>query len=193
MVRGLQLYRAQLTVILPSRGLFCETLCCDGLHCTGPSIENRLPATDLVHSQLHNGPVWPELWPEGGVVRAREGGGVRGDCIYIGRNVAKSPLLTTLPSPLPRSTTFPLLPLIYPSTRSICTGVAGTYGRAYLLKPGVTNGRASTIIPAPTPPIAQPTAKPTRRSFSLLAPSAGWSAIITIIPVKVKGQAFWRA
>ena len=60
-------------------------------------------------------------------------------------------LLTTLPSPLPKSTTFPCLPLSWWSIFSICTGVAGMYGRQYRLRAGRTKGIEATNRPIPAP------------------------------------------
>ena len=63
--------------------------------------------------------------------------------------------LTIRPSPLPRSTSVPLLP---PSALTIfvtCSSVAGTYGRHIFLTAGRMNGKVKAtdpITPAPTMP-----------------------------------------
>ena len=66
-------------------------------------------------------------------------------------------ILTTLPSPLPKSTIH--LGEVSDNTvriREICVGVAGTYGRQYLRSAGDIKGTAPIISPTLAPPIIHP-------------------------------------
>lgn len=66
-------------------------------------------------------------------------------------------LLTTLPSPLPKSTiALGEVPESTVSIRDTCMGVAGTYGRQYLRSAGDIKGIAPIINPKLAPPIIQP-------------------------------------
>lgn len=65
--------------------------------------------------------------------------------------------MTILPSPDPKSINFPCLPPNALNTFSICTSVAGIYGRQYLLKAGLTNGTHIIVIPTAIPPTKENT------------------------------------
>lgn len=59
---------------------------------------------------------------------------------------------TILPSPDPKSNTFPVLPFNADKIFFICSFEAGTYGKQNFLSAGVTNGAQITVIPIAIPP-----------------------------------------
>lgn len=67
-------------------------------------------------------------------------------------SVEKTDRLTILPSPLPRSTTVPDRCFNAFNIFTIWVGVAGTYGKQILRKPGDRKGMLTSVMPTATPP-----------------------------------------